>query len=70
MKAVLAIANEATQDDMLKKQTKFNQNVHVHIDQVTTNDPQRWLVELNDIVQQRARAPIAARRGWKPNPNK
>jgi len=41
------------------------QNVTINIQQLTAKDPNRWLAEMDDMVNRRVRAPTRAKRQWK-----
>lgn len=44
------------------------QNVNITIQQVSAKDPNRWLAEMDDLVQRRTRAPTRAKGAWKTSP--
>lgn len=45
-----------------------SQHVTINIQQVSAKDPNRWLAEMDDLVQRRVRAPTRAKGAWKNTP--
>lgn len=45
-----------------------SQHVTINIQQVSAKDPNRWLAEMDDLVQRRVRAPTRAKGAWKTSP--
>lgn len=44
------------------------QNITINIQQVMAKDPNRWLADMDDMVNRRNRAPTRSKRSWKSSP--
>lgn len=64
-KVIMMLARVENVDDKIGTATPPKQTVNINIQQVTAKDPNRWLAEMDDMVQKRTRAPTRAKRALK-----